>query len=462
MSSRPANTHLRTLLDEADWSYGALVRSVNAVGAELGLQLRYDRSSVSHWLSGTMPRPVVRKLIVEALSRRLGRAVSLPDAGFPDAPAFVPAEPRAARGDAASASEAAQVRAVQDFASASRRARGWQDPLPYRVHALVLSNQLSPSPMDSVLDGLSPADQRLREAALFFAASMNAFGGINARTALMEYAATDVPRLFRAAHGRQERRRAVLSGAARLAYLLARMEEDVVQPGHAQAAYAHAQRLAAACGDRATWGMALRAQSTLALQHGQPRLAVQYAEAAVATGLHHGSPHVAAFLLSQQAVAQATAGDHRQALATLTAAERKYEKEMPRTAQQETDPFEVYPPAALAFQRAQALEAVGDQRAATAALHSSLTLYSQADRRGRTLVAMRLAATLLSLGHLDECCSVTLTAMERIDELESPRAARALSDLLAALASYRRSPHVRAVMARARERIPPQPKARFT
>lgn len=96
MRPHPTNTSLRALLDEADWSYGALARAVNAVGAELGMQLRYDRSAVAHWLSGTKPRPAVRKLIAEALSRRLGRATSLPDTGFPDAPTLTSPGPQAA------------------------------------------------------------------------------------------------------------------------------------------------------------------------------------------------------------------------------------------------------------------------------------------------------------------------------------------------------------------------------
>ncbi len=208
--------------------------------------------------------------------------------------------------------------------------------------------------------------------------------------------------------------------------------------------------------------MVLRAVSALAHRHGQHRHAAQYAEAAVETGLYRSSPHQAAFLLAQHAVALAAAGDHQQALATLAAAEREHERVMPRSAQQEADPFEVYPPAALAFQRAQVLEMAGDQRAAAAALRSSLRLYSPADRRGQTLVSARLAAALLALGRLDECCAVILAAVERIGDLESPRALAALGGMVAALAPYRRSPHVRAVMARTQRMFPPGSNARFT
>lgn len=79
---REPNGRLRTLLTDARWSGQDFARAVNGVAAETGLTLRYDRTSVSHWLAGTRPPAHVVALAAEALSRRTGRRVSPADTGL--------------------------------------------------------------------------------------------------------------------------------------------------------------------------------------------------------------------------------------------------------------------------------------------------------------------------------------------------------------------------------------------
>ncbi|WP_254594595.1 hypothetical protein [Streptomyces sp. 8P21H-1] len=55
---------------------------MNAAGRELGIALHYDKTSVSHWLSGAVPRPQARAA-VEALSRLLARPVTCAQIGWP-------------------------------------------------------------------------------------------------------------------------------------------------------------------------------------------------------------------------------------------------------------------------------------------------------------------------------------------------------------------------------------------
>lgn len=82
MAKREPNGRLRTLLNDARWSGQDFARAVNGVAAETGLTLRYDRTSVSHWLSGTRPSAHVVALAAEALSRRTGRRISPADTGL--------------------------------------------------------------------------------------------------------------------------------------------------------------------------------------------------------------------------------------------------------------------------------------------------------------------------------------------------------------------------------------------
>lgn len=65
MPRRARNERLRALLTTAQWSYDNLARTVNMAGAESGLRLRYDRTAVAHWLSGSCPRAEVVTLVAE-------------------------------------------------------------------------------------------------------------------------------------------------------------------------------------------------------------------------------------------------------------------------------------------------------------------------------------------------------------------------------------------------------------
>src|SRR5437868_8378711 len=78
VTRRPPDDQLRSLLAEASWTGQELARAVNALGAETGMILTYDRTSVAHWLRGTRPRPPVPALISEVFTRRLGRIVAYP------------------------------------------------------------------------------------------------------------------------------------------------------------------------------------------------------------------------------------------------------------------------------------------------------------------------------------------------------------------------------------------------
>lgn len=81
--ARTPNESLSRLLEQAKWSRSQFALIVNRMGAEAGMDLHYDQSAVSHWVGGTTPNPPVRRLIVEAFSRKLHRTVTHVEAGLP-------------------------------------------------------------------------------------------------------------------------------------------------------------------------------------------------------------------------------------------------------------------------------------------------------------------------------------------------------------------------------------------
>ena len=86
MSERPPqripNRQLAALISEAGFSHAGLARRVDQLGLEHGLDLRYDKTSVTRWLRGQQPRGTTPALIAEVFTRRLGRRLSAQDLGL--------------------------------------------------------------------------------------------------------------------------------------------------------------------------------------------------------------------------------------------------------------------------------------------------------------------------------------------------------------------------------------------
>ena len=80
--ARQPNERLQALIQEAGCSNAGLARRVNMVGAERGLDLRYDKTSVARWLRGQQPRGRAPGIIAEALGRKLGRTVTIDEIGM--------------------------------------------------------------------------------------------------------------------------------------------------------------------------------------------------------------------------------------------------------------------------------------------------------------------------------------------------------------------------------------------
>ncbi|MDT0345423.1 hypothetical protein [Streptomyces litchfieldiae] len=415
---RGPNYELRALLTEAGWTQEALARAVNALGAEIGASLRYDRTAVAHWLSGTQPRHPAPQLAAEALTRRLGRPVTPDAAGFPvGSPDAPPADPVAAF--------TALCRADAD---ASRRTALHQRP--YRVADAVVSGPPGPPGPGRPLGRRTEATWALHDAVAFFAGSIDTHGGRHARSALCAYLTDDVVPLL--SGGQPQRTRSeVLVLASRLAFLLARMYEDGLLHGVAQRYYTCAHRLAGEAGDRTSWSVVVRAMSAQAQRLGHLPSALQLADAAH-RGARSAPPAQQAYIQAQLAVALGMSGDRRGALAALARAERAAERAGSAAA-----PFDSYPAAALHFQSSIVLESLGDLQGALAALRHATAERSPADVRGRALTQARFGQLLLHTGHLDEACAAWEGFLAARERLRSGDAERALRDMREALRPFR-------------------------
>ncbi|MDN3020984.1 hypothetical protein [Streptomyces sp. S.PB5] len=443
--TRATNHALRALLDESGWTQEALARAVNAAAAEIGLRLRYDRTSVAHWLTGARPRADVVRLLAEVLSRRLGRPVSAATLGLDPAPTSPSTLLRRPAREA-----------LADLAGidADPHRRHHLVHLPYRLDLPDSDTDPDTDPDEPTALSREPARpfrrvgaaevRALQLAVDAFAPLTDSLGGGHGRTALAAFLADDVTGWLQA-HADDRTRHDLLTGAARLALLLARTHIDQYAHGLAQGYLRIALSLATEADDPSTTVIILRTLSTQAHGIGHLRTALRLAEAA--ENAARGTPSsVRSFLHAQLAVCRAADGDRRAAVVSLSCAERLGG----RADEPSPGLFTSYASTALQYQRAQALSALHDHAGAVGALKTSLRNRSPADIRARALVSAGLARLHLRIGHLEEACAAWESFLDLYPRLNSVRADHELAQLLQGLRPYHRQPAAERLRARAR------------
>ncbi|GAA3809372.1 hypothetical protein GCM10022403_049230 [Streptomyces coacervatus] len=442
MTGRSTDHPLSALLSEAQWTGGELARAVNSAGTTIGLRLRYDRTSVAHWLSGSRPRGTVADIVAAVLSRRLDRPVTTADTGL----LVAPARPFPAPGSDPVDALLTLCRTDLDAGSRSRVTGVVYVPVQPTVHET--GQRPRKSPRVQVARQGTPRQvreedlRRMQAMTALFAGLTETHGGAHARTALAAYLSDDVGHVLT---GSGPLRGKALGDTARLAHLLGLMTQDAHRDGLAQH-YFHASLALGALGDdRPAVAVTLRALSAQALRLGHLRHAHELAERAVAAAAN-GEPALRAFTYAQRAVAHAHLRRAAQARADLAEAERQHARGMGPPG-----PFTSYPRAALEYQSAQTLAALRDDEAAVAALRRSVAERSVEDRRGRALTRARLAELLAGQGELDEACRHWHAFLDDCPYIRSARADDHLTALLRTARRLSRCSEIRAVRERAWE-----------
>ncbi|WP_129311577.1 hypothetical protein [Streptomyces sp. L2] len=447
MSRRSPNDRLSALLAEADWSAGELARAVNRLGAAQSLTLRYDRTSVAHWLSGSKPREAVVALVAAAFCRRLGRFVTVEDTGL-DHSAPEPGLRRPGK-ERETTSLARLVILTRADASPERRSLLMRSP--YRVEAVPSPDwQPQPSwiPVPGARHRATQEDVRaMRSFSETVAAQLERFGGRHGRSALVAYLADDVSRVLTAS-APDLLRRTLLVSAAQLTQLLAMMTEDAGCHGLAQIYYHVALDLARDSGNAVAYGLVLRAMSVQALQMDHPRRALELAQSAVDVSGSSAHGAALAFLLSQQAVTHAYDGQRHAAIRDLVVAEASLER-----ASNVPGPFTAYPRAGLEYQRAQALLALRLPVEALSSLRDSARHRDSERRRTSALTEFRLGEVLMAMGHLEEACVHWNRFLDHCLYLHSARVDQSLAQLHQMLRPHQRQRHASSVWERICELI---------
>jgi hypothetical protein len=440
-SRRLPNEALRRLLDEAGWTGDALARAINAIGAEAGLLLHYQRASVTHWLSGMHPRPPVPELAAEAFTRRLGRRITVRETalGKPADPRRTPQEDPWWQADV--------VARLAELADDGSSRREFLTGCVYSLAALSVPAWDEYPTLYRIQDGPATGEGKIGRPEVasanlmlqLFSDADATFGGGYVRPALSTYLGTTIVPWLRAEVS-PAARRGLFSVAARLTYLLGFACFDDNFHGVAERHFLTSLRLAAEAGDRVCYAAGLRQLSVQAQTLGHVQLAVHLAEAAVRTAKHTTAPGVQAFLVGQLAVATASGGARLTALSHLTTAEGHLER-----AQSNAEPVAAYHPASLAHQHAFVEAALGNRRGATSALTRSVQHRPAGERRSQAITLARLAEAHWTEGHLDEACQSWHRFLDVYPSLHSGRASAALANLRASTRAQQRAPAVQSL-----------------
>ncbi|MFF1410233.1 sporulation protein [Streptomyces sp. NPDC058289] len=500
---REPNEKLGAVLALAGISNAGLARRVNDLGAQRGLTLRYDKTSVARWVSkGMVPQGAAPHLIAAAIGAKLGRPVPLHEIGLADA------DPAPEVGLAFPRDVGAAVRSATDLYRldlAGRRGGGgiWQSlagsfsvsayatpasrwlispadssvarepvvrepvpgaappeglPAPPGAHVGGVPAQppreTPPPPAPSAPDAGVPQRvghsdvTKLREAAEDARRWDSKYGGGDWRSSMVpECLRVDAAPLLLGSYT-DEVGRALFGATAELTRLAGWMAFDTGQQEAAQRYYIQALRLARAAADVPLGGYVLASMSLQATYRDFPDEGVDLAQAAVERNRGLATARTMSFFRLVEARAHAKAGDSVAAGAALRASEGWLE----RARDGDADPtwLGFYSYDRFAADAAECYRDLKLPRQVRRFTEQALSRPTEEYVRSHGLRLVVSAVAELESGNLDAACAAGTRAVEVAGRISSARTTEYVRDLLHRLEPYGDEPRVAELRERAR------------
>ncbi len=504
---REPNEKLGAVLALAGISNAGLARRVNDLGAQRGLTLRYDKTSVARWVSkGMVPQGAAPHLIAAAIGAKLGRPVPLHEIGLADA------DPAPEVGLAFPRDVGAAVRSATDLYRldlAGRRGGGgiWQSlagsfsvsayatpasrwlispadssvarepvarepvpgaappqglPAPPAAHVGGVPAQPSgetpphtpPAPAPAAPEAGGPQRvghsdvTKLREAAEDARRWDSKYGGGDWRSSMVpECLRVDAAPLLLGSYT-DEVGRALFGATAELTRLAGWMAFDTGQQEAAQRYYIQALRLARAAADVPLGGYVLASMSLQATYRDFPDEGVDLAQAAVERNRGLATARTMSFFRLVEARAHAKAGDSVAAGAALRASEGWLE----RARDGDADPtwLGFYSYDRFAADAAECYSDLKLPRQVRRFTEQALSRPTEEYVRSHGLRLVVSAVAELESGNLDAACAAGTRAVEVAGRISSARTTEYVRDLLHRLEPYGDEPRVAELRERAR------------
>jgi tetratricopeptide (TPR) repeat protein len=463
---RGPNEKLGTVLALAGISNAGLARRVNDLGAQRGLTLRYDKTSVARWVSkGMVPQGAAPHLIAAAIGQKLGRPVPLHEIGLADAdpaPEVGLAFPRDVGAAVKSATE------LYRLDLAGRRTGGgiWQSlagSFAVSAYATPASRWLITPADSSVARDAQPLEsggdntsqkvghsdvQKLREAAEDARRWDSKYGGGDWRSSMVpECLRVEAAPLLLGAYS-DDVGRALFGASAELTRLAGWMAFDTGQQEAAQRYYIQALRLARAAADVPLGGYVLASMSLQATYRGFGDEGVDLAQAALERNRGLATARTMSFFRLVEARAHARAGDAHAAGAALRAAEGWLERA--RDGDHDPSWLGFYSYDRLAADAAECYRDLKAPRQVRRFTEQALSKPTEEFVRSHGLRLVVSAVAELESGNLDAACEQGTRALEVAGRISSARTTEYVKDLLHRLEPYGDEPRVVELRERAR------------
>jgi hypothetical protein len=437
MTKKTPNQRLRELIAETGVTYATIAGDVRAIGAANGDDLRTNKSTVEHWISGTRPAGKTGQHLAAALSHRLGRIVTEHDLGW--------APPEGHRDDTIGV-----FLHVDPFDALQPLWRGEVDRRSF-LNASAYSVAAAALPLEHVRDiaarttaaartGLTAGMAEVsavRDMVTAFTVMDERHGGQHGRTALIQYLRDDLSALCRGRFRTDEVRQQMLSAAARAVHLAGWKAYDAGQQGLAQQYYLWSYRLAVESEVTGQDGFVLRTMAMQGLKLNRP----EHCQGLAETGLNRAKgkvdPAAEALFRITYANTLAKGGQRRRAIEETQLAHdlltRGHEEELPFWA------LAWGPPQGTVLSRsAKVFQALGDPRNA-AAQYAQAAAARPAATYAR-IIALDLVAEAelhLAQGGIEYACATWGRAMDHMDGVVSARTRKAVTRMRRDLSRFR-------------------------
>ncbi|KAB7850138.1 hypothetical protein [Streptomyces mobaraensis] len=435
MTQRTPNTQLKALISERALPYETVAHTVRRVAAESGEHLRTNRSSIAHWLSGMPPAGNTPRYLAEALSRLLGRLVTVDHLGLSPGPVEDdsiglslgpdPVETLTRIGEA-------DVNRRRFLASSAYSVAAAALPLEY-VHDI--AGRTAAARSGAIAGDAEVA--AVRDMVEVFTAMDELHGGQHGRSALVQYLMTDVAALCRGRFRTEEAHRQMLSAAASGVHLAGWKSYDAGEQGLAQRYYLQSYALAAESGVPGHDGFVMRTMS----QQGMKIHRAEHCLALAETGLDrvkgHVDPATEALFHVTYAHALAKTGQRRQAVRAVEHARTRLD-----AAKGDPTPFWALAwgpvEATVRSRTAKVFATLGDPR--NAAQQYAIAAASRPPGTYARIIALDLVAQAelqASQGTIEQACATWHRAMDHMDGVASARTRKAVQNMRRDLHRFR-------------------------
>jgi tetratricopeptide (TPR) repeat protein len=417
---------------ECGVTYAQLATDVRHISAEAGDQLRTSKSAVANWVAGQEPEPQTASYIAEALSRRLGRQLTLTDCGFAQQQTRVPSS---VLGLELGPDPLDTLRRIGD---ADIHRRKFLTASAYSVAAAASSLGFSAA-LDSTVPDRTVGDggrragraelDAVRDMVHFFTAIDERHGGQHGRSAVVQYLRTDVADLCRSRFTSEAHQREALMLAGCVAYLCGWKAYDNSEHGLAQRYYLQSLAITREADDPLHEAWILRIMAHNGMDISRPQHTLNLAEAALNRVRGRVAPVTEALFAVTRARALATARRGPEAVAQIRQAH-----DLVAAGDDEDLPYWAAiwgtPRGTVGSHTAKTFRALGDH--ANAERHYAASVRARPQNEHQRITALTLAAQgreQAAQGHLEAACGTWDRALDLFGGVRSARAATEIKNI---------------------------------